>query len=55
MAKKNRLHKKKEMIITLKSKPLKSDPVSSTRLKSDPKRKQRDFKKKGTRGNAWIG
>ena len=47
MVKKNRIQKKKEMTITLKSKPLKSDQVSSIRLKSYQKSKQRDFRKKG--------
>ncbi|MCJ7632909.1 hypothetical protein MUP77_11030 [Candidatus Bathyarchaeota archaeon] len=55
LAEKNRPHKKKEMTITMKSEPLKPYQASSTRPNSDSKRKQRDFKKKGPRGTAWIG
>ena len=55
MVEKNRLHKKKEMTITMKSEPLKPSQASSIRPNSDQKPKQRDFKKKGPRGTAWIG
>jgi hypothetical protein len=48
--------KKREMTITMKSESLKPGSGGLARhLKEPVKRKQRDFRKKGTRGASWIG
>ena len=53
--KKKETVKRKEMVITLKSKPKPSNSVESPQFKSNLDRKRRDFRKKGTRGSSWIG
>lgn len=52
--KKKEISNRKEMVITLKSKP-KPNSVESSKFKSNVDRKRRDFRKKGTRGSLWIG
>ena len=48
--------KKREMTITMKSESLKPGSGGPSRpLKEPVKRKERDFRKKGTRGASWIG
>ena len=46
---------KKEMKITLKSKPLASGLNEQTKSVSKSNDKSQNFKKKGTRGVSWIG
>ena len=46
---------RKEMTITLKSKPKASDSARSDQFVPDWKQKRRDTKQKGTRGPSWIG
>ena len=47
--------RKKDMIITMKSKPLSSGQTDMAHIDSDNKARPKDYKKKGTRGSAWIG
>ncbi len=50
----SKARKRKEMTITLKSKPLPST-VAALGMPAESSRKVKDYKKKGTRGPAWIG
>jgi hypothetical protein len=47
---KNKMHKKKEMQIVLKSKPLAESDARTDEAKIHPKKKNRDLKLEGTRG-----
>lgn len=60
MAKENKnerekIGKKKQMMIVLKSKPKASDRDISTQSVSKANLKRRDARQKGTRGPSWIG
>ena len=55
MSERTKSHRKKDMIITMKSQPLKPGQVDTTHIGSNSKARPKDFKKKGTRGTAWIG
>jgi hypothetical protein len=52
---KTKPHRRKDMIITMKSKPLKSGQTDMAHIDSDNNARPKDYKKKGTRGSAWIG
>lgn len=51
----SKLHKKKNMTIKMKSEPLKSSQGGLDHPITNKKVKERDYKKKGTRGSSWIG
>ena len=55
LAENSKLSKKKNMTIKLKSEPLKSSQGGLDHPITDRKVKERDYKKKGTRGTSWIG
>ncbi|MDQ1279664.1 MAG: hypothetical protein QG670_926 [Thermoproteota archaeon] len=52
---KEKIGKRKEMTIVLKSKPKTSDNSISSQTNTKVNLKRRDSKKKGTRGPSWIG
>lgn len=54
-SKKGKIGKRKEMIITLKSKPKSLNPDSSNPSLSKSNHKPHSFGKKGTKGPSWIG
>ena len=55
MPEKTKPHRRKDMTITMKSKPLKSGQTDVAHIDSDNNARPKDYKKKGTRGSAWIG
>ena len=55
MASAKKTSKKKEMKITLKSKPLNEDSSKAEQLSLRSEVKPRQKQRKGTRGPSWIG
>ena len=55
MASAKKMSRKKEMIITLKSKPLSDDSAKAEQLSLRSEVKPRQKQRKGTRGPSWIG
>ena len=55
MASEKKTRKKKDMTITLKSKPLAGDSTKADQIASKAVAKPRQKQRKGTRGPAWIG
>jgi len=55
MSERTKSHRKKDLTITMKSQPLKGSQSDTTHVDSNNKARPRDYKKKGTRGSAWIG